>query len=185
LFAIVLGCKLAHAFQPDPGAIPRTARRLFVWALISAGPYYLATGRTVPMNIFLTLALGATACWIAVCDLAGWRRLLAQAAVFAASFVCEYMLPGVLLISGVFAFCRHPNAGRGALILACMMALAFTNWSLWTLLAPALLPLPYLLRFTLPRTKWFFYAFYPAHLLLLGCWDYIPALSGYLTMGAI
>jgi hypothetical protein len=179
LFAIVLGCKLARKSRPVPaaGRAARaetsyarglsTVKRLFVWGLISTGPYVLATGSFWPVNVFFTLGLGALACWLVDAGLRPRWKLLAAAAILLLSLACESFAPGVLLVLAAFLYGRKPGLRALAWVLLCCLGLAFLNWSAWTLLALPLAAAACLWRAKVPRVQWFFYAFYPLHLLVL------------------
>ncbi len=167
LFAFVLGYKLSVKAADGSSSSLQTVKRLFLWALISFVPFYLAMGRLWTPNIFFTLGLGALACWVASSPLQKWRKWLAYLGIFAASFGCDYYAPGVFLIFSVYALYRWPGPQAAAATLLCCMAIAYLTSSPWTLLAIPIAAATHRIRMNLPRLKWFFYAVYPLHLLAI------------------
>jgi len=170
LFAYVLGAKLGLQVKQNGTLGSSSAKRLWWWALISMAPYYLATGRIWPPDIFFTLALGATACLVSTRPLRLAPKVLAQLCIAMASLACDYMAPGVYLIVSVFAFYRRPAIGPALAILACCAGLVVLNGTLFTLLAIPVALLAHAVSIPLRPYRWFFYAFYPAHLGLLAAW---------------
>ncbi len=167
LFAFVLGLKLAVGSGAASPTSLRTVKRLFLWALISFVPFYLAAGRLWPPNIFFTLGLGALACWVESSALPDWQRWLAYFGIVVASFGCDYFAPGVFLILSVCVLYRRASVSAAAATLLCCVLLAFMSWSPWTLLAIPIASSVHWLRLSVPRLKWLFYAIYPLHLLAI------------------
>jgi len=167
LFAFVLGFKLAAGSGSVSPTSLRTVKRLFLWALISFVPFYLATGRLWPPDIFFTLGLGALACWVESSALPDRQRWLAYLGIFIASFGCDYFAPGVFLILSVCVLYRRSSASAAAATLLCCALLALMSWNPWTLLALPIASSIHWLRLSVPRLKWLFYAIYPLHLLAI------------------
>ncbi|MEQ1772571.1 MAG: TraX family protein [Burkholderiales bacterium] len=167
LFAFVLAYKLSIKAVDGSSSSLRTVKRLFLWALISFVPFYLAVGRLWTPNIFFTLGLGALACWVSISPIGEWHKWLAYLGIFAASFGCDYFAPGVFLILSVYVLYRWPSLQAAAAVVLCCAAIAFLTWSLWALLAIPIAAATHGIRVNVPRLKWFFYAVYPLHLLAI------------------
>lgn len=158
--------------------------RLALFAVLSEIPFDLAFQRTWwslgYQNVFFTLALGlgAAAAWDWLtqsnerdCNtLRGLAALLtAVAAVFAADRMrCDYGGYGVALILVMYLL-RDKPWGRDLLALAVLGAKVLAGSSHWVeLLGVLSFPLLHLYNGQRGRqNKYFFYVFYPAHLLLL------------------
>ncbi len=159
--------------------------RLLAFALVSEIPYDLAFRRTLfhvgRQNVLFTLALGLLAVWAwqTQAEKNGkpgfslWRAagacLAAGAAMAAAHFLrSDYGAYGVLLILAFYPTREEPWLRDlcAALVLAATVFLG----DAWALELFGLLALPLLHVYSGRRgrqSKWFFYAFYPGHLLLL------------------
>ena len=158
--------------------------RLAVFALISEIPFDLAFDRIwwtmSSQNVFFTLALGLAACaaweWLTKGDESGCHPLRGIAAVlvaFAAADVAyilktDYGALGVLLIL-VMYFLRQKPWARDLLALGVLYLMVLVAHSHWIEVLGALsFPLFHLYNGQRGRQpKYFFYFFYPVHLLLL------------------
>jgi hypothetical protein len=176
LFAAIIGIRLATRPELDR----RYLRHLIPWALVSQ-PVFMLVGREwYDGNIMFTLALGVLAALV-------WRhpalsdrsRGAAFAAILGASAFVDYGPVGVLMIPAIaFIFARGMLAGAaaaGPLGLAANLVPSSPPLQivdLAALLASPILFLSLKARIRLPRLPTqFFYAFYPAHLLLLHFYD--------------
>jgi hypothetical protein len=74
---------------------------------------------------------------------------------------------GVLCCLGAWLFCRQASPSRLTLWFLGTLSLTVVNGNAWGLLAIPIVLLAGRVRLPLPRRTWVFYAFYPAHLLLL------------------
>lgn len=182
----ILSMLLDHigaVFFPEHPAF-RWVGRLGLFALISQPCYILATHpwdwqtEWMNWNIFFTLFLSLLAMW-------GFQTR--RWWLFAAAFLCvslfnfDYSGNGILLML-IFFLCRErPGLGAGLYILFWLPALwsgspedprallaagHAVDWTAFALLAAPFIFLPARTGIRVP--KWFFYAFYPAHLLTIG-----------------
>lgn len=174
LFAFLLAYNVARR-----GVNPtRYLRPLATWYFVSVLPYALAFGTFRP-NILATLFLAATG--IAIVryrDRLDARHPalvpLALVAVLAFSSFVEYGPAGVLL--PVVAWWALERGGAPAW-LATLLLVAAQNypWSVWPAALLAI-PVPWVaarLEVRIPRSGRLAWAFYPAHLLLLGAIGYL------------
>lgn len=174
LFAMVLACRLAMQVQCKGALGLGPARRLLAWALLSAVPFALATGRVWPPDIFFTLALGAALCWLSDADYPWLARFGLHMLAVVASLGCDYFTPGVYLVPVMYRMQRRPSLGLALGLLVCAVGLSFLNASSVTLLAFALLMLAHGLRLRWPRMPGLtFYALYPLHLTALATWRFL------------
>lgn len=154
--------------------------RLLIFGLISQPIYGWATGNPV-LNIFFTL-LASSGLWAAsrALQARGWdvykRLVLLLPALLAAAFV-DFSLMGVLMVPVWAAVLRYPGVTRWAVwsmvslglnyfLPPSVMVLLVLPLILWVGSRPMPLALPLIPSGSIQR--WFFYGFYPAHLLLLG-----------------
>jgi hypothetical protein len=158
--------------------------RLGIFALVSQ-PFYILAFHPAAVfwenltnwNIFFTLFLSLLA-MAGVKERKWWFFILAFFAVSWWNF--DYSGTGIQLML-VFYLCRnHPKVGAALYCLSYLPALwsgyaedplslalgSFTvDWTFFAILAAPLIFLP--LRSRLNSNKWFFYAFYPAHLAVI------------------
>ncbi len=174
LFALAMALNLARDGD-RPGRALRTARRLALWCAISVLPSIWARGDPFLINVLGTLALGAVMCWAFESSSALRRRLTVTLAACTAAAVVEFDLPGVVLIAGFYLVLRHRQLH---LAVFAAVLLALTGWInavfgglpafLGTVAIVPLAAVVRLLPLPVPRVQWLFYAFYPAHLAVIG-----------------
>lgn len=191
LFVIVLAWNLAR-----PGASHRAgivALRLVAVGLIASIPF-IALGKVAagwyPLNILFGLAcvaalvaLRAEADALALQGRNGARLGIICAAV--ALFVVggglvEFWWPLLCLGVGAYTYFTRPSMLAAAMVLLGFAGLCLINQNLWAFLAIPVLHILGQLAKPTPRFKWFFYAFYPAHLAGLWLIRFPMARAGYL-----
>lgn len=158
LFAIVLASNLAR-----PGIdLARISARLLAFGAIAAVPF-LMLRHAFPLNVMFTFAAATLA-------IAAWQaghRSASIAAIAIAGLVVDYHWPGLLLIVSAWAYFRAGTRTAAAMTFAALVALAWPNGNLWALAAlPVALAIEAIAPHV-PRLRWAFYAYYPAHLALL------------------
>ena len=168
IFCFVLVEGLYHTHD-----VKRYLLRLFAFALVSEIPFDLALSDRIlefgAQNVFFTLFLGllATALIKCVMEKQGWDMplklslsvLIGIAAIWAAYFLkTDYSGMGILLILIFYVF-------RSDRVRACIVGYISMMWE--CLCFPAFICIYFYNGKKGNGNKWFFYLFYPVHLLLL------------------
>lgn len=148
------------------------AGRLFLFALISEIPFNLAFSGKVfyssYQNIFFTLLIGFIMIWgmekiedhckSLPLKLVGWGLIFLAAAFLSEIFYCDYGAHGIIAIALLYLFRKN----RVEQIIAGCVAF------LWEITAPlAFIFIAFYNGKRGMKLKYFFYIFYPAHLLVL------------------
>ncbi len=172
LFVFILASRMA-AGGPD------RARRAFIWlaiwAVVTEPVYYALTGMLViRADVLFTLALGAGAVWLI--EKRWWIPL--AAVVLGAGLADRWLDGGALAVAAMaaaFALLRKGHMTLAIWTVAGLMAVQNlwaapqTPWAAVAVFAaPLILMLSPWVSGAWPRLpRWAFYAFYPAHLLLI------------------
>ena len=164
LFSFVLAYNLAREGPGTRGAAARTARRLVVVGLLATPICWLLQGPW-PLNILLTLASAAAV----ISLLENGRTLAGLALALAGGFLVEFWWPAIGATIAAWYFCRSPSWRPALAWTGCIAALTPVNGNLWAFACVPLLFIAASSTVRLPRSKWFFYAYYPAHLGVVWC----------------
>lgn len=176
LFALVFGYNLARerpaARTGDAAGWPQAYRRT-LWRLLGFGvlafPFsVLAFQRwdLLPVNILFTLAAGLGLVWcIRRNDVAG--ALVAPVLFLGGGLLVEFGWPGLMLVVACWACFARPGIAAWSAACASLLLVAAVNGNLHALWAAPVAWIVSRLRIELPRNRWVFYAFYPAHLAVL------------------
>lgn len=168
LFALVFGYNLARDNAQWPQAYRRTLRRLLLFGVLAFPFSVLAFQRwsLVPINILFTLAIGLALVWcIRRNDVVG--ALLGSVLFLGGGLLVEFHWPGLLLVVACWACFARPAILAWLGVLGSLLLVCLVNGNLYALLA---LPVAWgvsRLDLHLPRNRWVFYVFYPAHLAVL------------------
>lgn len=170
IFAFVLAFNLAR--PGDRAArVMRTARRLALWAAISVLPSWWARDAFLPVNVLMTLALGAFLYGVLEAKASSAAILAAVVTTGATGCFAEVSAPGVLLVPAIAAYLSTRRTGYAIATITAIALIAGLNLAVGGLLAMigtfAAIPIVMAAaRSTIapPRSKWIFYVAYPAHL---------------------
>lgn len=169
LFGFVLAYNLARPDALQRGLFGRTIRRLALFGVL-ATPFFLSLGQLVagwrPLNIMFTLLTASVTIYLLR---RGGLAYFAGAVVvfFVGGALVEFWWFGLLFCITAWLYCAKPRKLSLSLWLASTAMLYFANQNFWALAAlPIIGAAPYV-TLNLPRVRYAFYAYYPAHLALL------------------
>ena len=147
-------------------SVRKYCERLFLFALISEIPFDLALKSSVPywnkQNVYFTLLISLVCLWML--DSLREKPCIQFIAIFSSmslsnAMMTDYNFKGVFLIAMLYLFHDYR-------LYQCIAGAAAIAWERWA-------PLSYILCFLYNgrrglRLRYFFYIFYPGHLLVLG-----------------
>ena len=165
LFGFVLMAHLARPGALEAGVHLRVMARLAIFALL-ATPAFVSLVGGWPMNILATFFLATLIVWLI--ERGGRARGCAALIAFlVGGALVEFWWPALLCCLGAWTFLRRPSR-LGLLLWALAMAsLAVINGNFAALAALPLFWGASRVDVPVPRIRWVFYAFYPAHLSLI------------------
>ncbi len=168
LFALVFGYNLARDNPHWQDAYRRVLRRLLLFGIVALPFSVLAFERwdLLPLNILFTLALGLGLVWCIRRNDAT-AALIASALFLGGGLLVEFSWPGLLLIVSCWACFARPGAAAYLGAFASLALLFLINGNPYALLAAPVAWIVARLDPELPRHRWVFYVFYPAHLAVL------------------
>lgn len=165
LFVFVFAYNMARPDIITNGGATRAVKRLFAFALLATPPYFILSGQSpelLPLNILFTLL--ALALMIILIERSSYA--LAFFLFLVGGVFVEYWWFALALGLFSWLYFKHGSFFWLAAVLSCA-SLYLVNSNFWALAA---IPLFYFLTkidVKLPRFRWFFYAFYPLHLIAL------------------
>jgi hypothetical protein len=165
LFGFVLMANLARPGTLEAGVHVRVMLRLAIFALL-ATPAFVHLVGVWPLNILITLLLATLIVWLL--ERGGTANHCAAliAFLFGGAMV-EFWWPALLCCLGAWAFLRKPSGLRLMAWALATASLAVINGNFAALAALPLIWGASRVDMPLPRKRWVFYAFYPAHLSLI------------------
>ena len=172
MFGFVLAYNLARPDAFAKGVHGRMMYRLTLMGLAASPMCIILNGMFVnanawwPLNILFTLLLVVSLTYLIDRGGAKCYALAAALLILGGAFV-EYLWMGVLCCLGAWAFCRDASPRRLMLWFLGTLSLTLVNGNAWALIAIPIVLMAGRVALRLPRRTWLFYAFYPAHLLLL------------------
>ncbi|MGY4831823.1 TraX family protein (plasmid) [Sphaerotilaceae bacterium SBD11-9] len=175
LFLFVLAYNLSRVDQSGD-LRKRVCKRLFLWGVIST-PVCVALNGILPLNIMFTLSLFAA---LMLLRGGGFVASAASLLLFCAGgALVEYWWVGLAYGFACASYCRRPTGGRMAWLLAASVVLTGSMATLTlagthnnvmaamnfaTLLAMPIIFAARGVELAIPRWRYAFYAYYPAHL---------------------
>lgn len=176
LFAFVFAANLARPGVLSRGVYQRTIKRLVLFSMIANVPY-IALGSLLfgwyPLNILFSFS--AAAIIIQLVERGGARSFAAAPLLFlVGGLLVEYWWAGIAMTltawyyvrcHSVFALVAWITATAAVGVLPWLIAHVPMNLNVWSLASFPVIAIALSLR--LPRLRWFFYVFYPAHLAVI------------------
>jgi hypothetical protein len=167
LFAFIIAHNLSRPGN-GPEVYRRVIGRLLIFGALSIPAYAVLVGPG-RLNILFTFATAIGILWLFELRNRFWWSPAAALALFlAANPLVEYNWFGLVLILSFFAWRRlGMTVGSVALLAFGFLALSLSNGNHWGLTALLFILMAHRIALALPRSKWLFYVFYPAHLTLI------------------
>lgn len=178
LFAFVFAYNLARPATLAGGTYQRAFKRLALGATIASVPFIGLGGLLYgwwPLNILASFLVSAGTMYLIERGGAARYGLAALLFIVGGLFV-EFWWPGVAMTIAAWWFIRRPSAAALTAWVAATAALGCIPWllarvpmslGLWSLAAFPVIALACRLPLHVPRLRWAFYAYYPAHLAVL------------------
>ncbi len=172
MFGFVLAYNLARPDALARGVHGRMMYRLTLMGLAASPMFIILNGMYVtanawwPLNILFMLLLVVSLTYLIDRGGAQCYALAAALFILGGAFV-EYLWMGVLCCLGAWLFAREASPSRLLVWFLGTLSLTVVNGNAWALAAIPIVLLAGRVALRLPRLTWVFYAFYPAHLLLL------------------
>jgi hypothetical protein len=165
VFAFVLAYNLARPNALSEDRFRRTSKRLLIYGAIATIPYMALKGSNIygwPLNIMFTLLVATLVIWLY--ENANPKHGMWLLPLFSfGSLLPEYWLLGTGTTIAAYFYCKSPRPLYLLLWLLSVLLLAIINMNFYAMLAAPLLLLAPKVHLKVPRLKYFFYAFYPAH----------------------
>lgn len=162
IFAVVFAFNLSRPGALERHSFERLALRLIGFGMVASVPYMALNG-SWPLNILFTFLMALAVCLL----LERGHYRFAVFCFLIGGLLVEYLWFGIALVAAAWWYFKQPAALRLALLLLMWAGLGIVNGSHSALLAIPLVWMLSLVRVNLPRSRWAFYVYYPAHLALI------------------
>lgn len=165
IFGFVLMRNLCRPGALANGLHVRVIKRLAIFGALSTPPFVYLVGWW-PLNILVTLLVATLIVFL-------WerggtaRRLLACTVFLVGGALVEFWWPALLCCLGAWAVLRERTPLRLSLWVLATASLAVINGNFAAIVALPLIWAATRVDLPVPRMRWVFYAFYPAHLTAL------------------
>lgn len=172
LFVFVLAYNLARPGTLERGVYRRTLLRLAIFGAL-ATPAFVGLGGLVdgwwPLNILFTLfVLTAT---LRMLETGSLRAYFLAGLLFTlGGGLVEYWWPAIAFGVAIWSYRIHPSVPAVFAAFASCAMLGLINGNQMALASILILWAAHCVDLPCPRLRWFFYAFYPAHLSLIWLW---------------
>lgn len=169
LFGFVLAYNLARPGAFARGAYSRVLAKLLLFGVL-ATPFYMGLGGLIqgwwPMNIMFMLLVATGVIYLIESGSLA-KRTLAVIVFFIGGFFVEYFWMGIAFCVGAWWYCKTASPAATVFFIAATLSLYAANNNYWAVAALPLLFYAPKVDLNLPRLRYAFYAFYPAHLAAL------------------
>jgi hypothetical protein len=169
LFGVVLAFNLARPGTLERGVYPRMLGRLAIAAAISEIPFMALGGLAwgwYPFDILVTLMVATAIMWTLEAG-GSWRVAWAIVIFLVGGALVEFWWPGVAMCVAAWLYCRRPSYAYLLWWIGATAALYLINRNLWALAAlPLIFYAPHV-HWRVPRIRYAFYMYYPAHLAVI------------------
>ncbi len=165
LFGFVLAYNLARSDSMLNGVHLRTMQRLFVFGLL-ASPFFVSMAGWWPINIMFVLLLATYMIYLLE---KGYQPniWLCIIAFIAGGVFVEFFWFALAYCLSAWWYCKSPSIASGLVWLIATALLSVVNLNAWALAALPIIFLFSYIKIEIPRLRYVFYAYYPAHLALL------------------
>ena len=171
LFGFVLAYNLARPNALARGSYGRTIKRLALFGLL-ATPGYIALGGLWhgwwPLNIMFTLLAATVILYVFERTKNKYIAVAAAGAIFlVAGSAVEFWWPALVFCIAAWAYCKRPSLPSLVIWIGACASLWVVNGNWWALAAMLVIFAAPYFDLKVPRFRYAFYAYYPAHLLAL------------------
>lgn len=159
----IFACMMAYNLARPNADYAKTLRRLVLVAAL-ATPFHpvITGGAWLPLNVLFTFFVAAAV--IVQLQRGEWFW---AAVSFAGALFVDYQWSGVGLVISAWWFFRRPSWSAAAAVLVSLAGVSLLVGNAWSFAAVPALLLAQHYAPAVPRLRWLFWAFYPAHLALL------------------
>jgi len=170
LFGFVLAYNLARPETLAAGVYSRVLQRLAIYGAIATVPCIALGGIAWgwwPLNIMAMLFVAVGVMYLV--EKGGKANFALAVMLFVlGGGIVEFWWPGVALCLAAWRYCKRPSWSALIVWICALASLFIINSNMWAL---ALLPLVFVaaprINLNMPRLSRVFYAYYPAHLIVL------------------
>lgn len=169
IFSMVLAFNLARPGALAAGVHARVMTRLAIAGAVATLPFVALGGlgwNWWPLNIMFTLLVATAA--IKLMDSGHASAGIAAAALLVCGgLLVEFWWPALAVAVATWSYSKRANWPALLLVVAALASLQLINHNAWALAALPVVLLASLVDVRVPKMRWVFYVFYPAHLALI------------------